>query len=295
MSGPAGEDPLLEKVLHAVQQVRPQHRSPQPTDTFTDLGLDSLDRLTLAVALEHTLGRHIGDQVLADATSLADLADRLRTPADRSTVMDQHPAPELAAQGTGWLDEGAVAGDGTRLWHQAQISTGAVVGGDCTLGKGCFIGTGSTVGDRVKIGNYANVFGADVGDEAMICPGALLLEDPAPRATTPDGHRKHPEDWSRRPVTIGAGATIGAASVIAPGITVGAHALVGLGAVVLRDVPAHALIIGNPARQIGWVCRCASTLDPQLRCPACSRSYQHEAGHLVEHVIAAPAEQPLIE
>jgi serine acetyltransferase len=71
--------------------------------------------------------------------------------------------------------------------------------------------------------------------------------------------------------------------VIAPGVTVGAHALVGLGAVVLRDVPAHGLVIGNPARQVGWVCRCAATLDTRLACPACSRTYQREADQLIEH------------
>jgi len=71
--------------------------------------------------------------------------------------------------------------------------------------------------------------------------------------------------------------------VIAPGVTVGAHALVGLGAVVLRDVPAHGLVIGDPARQVGWVCRCAATLDTRLACPACSRTYQREADQLIEH------------
>jgi acetyltransferase-like isoleucine patch superfamily enzyme len=199
--------------------------------------------------------------------------------------MDPDPTLDPPAPAIGWLDEGAVAGNGTRLWHQAQISAGVTVGDDCTLGKGCYIGTGSTVGNRVKIGNYANVFGASIGDEAMICPGALLLEDPAPRATTPDGRRKSPIDWTARPVTVGAGATIGAGAVIAPGLTIGANALVGLGAVVLRDVPAHALVIGNPGRQIGWVCRCATDLNPQLHCPACSRTYQRKDGHLVEHLL----------
>jgi UDP-2-acetamido-3-amino-2,3-dideoxy-glucuronate N-acetyltransferase len=191
--------------------------------------------------------------------------------------------PQPAPAPDGWLDAGAVAGPGTRLWHQAQVAAGAVLGDGCTLGKGCFIGAGSVIGDRVKIGNYACLFGASVGDEAMICPGALLLEDPAPRATTPGGARKDPDDWASRPVTIGAGATVGAGAVIAPGVTVGARALVGLGSVVLRDVPAHGLVIGNPARQVGWACRCAATLDASLACPACRRAYHREDGQLAEH------------
>ncbi|MYW04470.1 hypothetical protein GT354_40605 [Streptomyces sp. SID3343] len=116
----------------------------------------------------------------------------------------------------------------------------------------------------------------------MICPGALLLEDPAPRATTPDGHRKTASDFTRAPVTVGQGATIGAGAVLAPGVRVGDHALVAVGAVVVRDVPAHALVAGNPARRCGWVCRCGRTLDASLRCPACPRSHRIQDDTLIE-------------
>nr|WP_237535941.1 hypothetical protein [Streptomyces sp. SID3343] len=127
-----------------------------------------------------------------------------------------------------------------------------------------------------------DVPGVGVGDEAMICPGALLLEDPAPRATTPDGHRKTASDFTRAPVTVGQGATIGAGAVLAPGVRVGDHALVAVGAVVVRDVPAHALVAGNPARRCGWVCRCGRTLDASLRCPACPRSHRIQDDTLIE-------------
>jgi UDP-3-O-[3-hydroxymyristoyl] glucosamine N-acyltransferase len=180
----------------------------------------------------------------------------------------------------GWIDSGGLVGEGTRLWHQAQVASGARVGAECVLGKGAYIGTGTHVGNRVKIGNYANVFGAAIADEAMICPGALLLEDRAPRATTPDGMPIGPGDWVPLPVAVGRGATIGAAAVIAPGVTIGAHAMVALAAAVFHDVAPHALVAGNPARQCGWVCLCAGTLDTDLRCPRCRRRYTRSDGDL---------------
>ena len=176
---------------------------------------------------------------------------------------------------TGWTDPGGSAGPGTRLWHQAQVAAGATVGADCTLGKGAYVGAGAVIGDRVKIGNYACVFGASVADEAMICPGAMLLEDPAPRAANPDGTLKTASDWTPRPVSVGHGATIGASAVIAPGVTVGPRAMVAIGAVVTRDVAAHALVAGNPARPVGWACACGTTLDTGLRCPSCGQTWEH--------------------
>jgi hypothetical protein len=114
------------------------------------------------------------------------------------------------------------------------------------------------IGDRVKIGNNASVFGATISDEAMICPGAMLLQDPATRAATPGGTRKGPSDWTRRPVTVGAGRDHWRGCRH--------HA---------RRRAAHALVAGNPARPCGWVCACGTTLDASLRCPACSRAYEH--------------------
>ena len=163
-------------------------------------------------------------------------------------------------------------GAGTRIWHQAQVMTGASIGADCTLGKGVFVGTGSSIGRLVKLGNYANVFGATLEDEVFVGPNACLLEDPHPRATTPDGVRKGPGDFVARPVTVRHGATIGAAAVLLPGVTIGRFALIAAGAVVHRDVPHHALVVGNPARQVGYVCRCGQRLNEDLDC-ACGRHY----------------------
>lgn len=182
---------------------------------------------------------------------------------------------------TGWIDRGGQVGTGTRIWHQAQVAAGAQVGDDCVLGKGVYLGTGTRVGNRVKIGNYSNIFGAVIADEAMICPAVIIVEDRAPRATTPEGRLAGPQDWTRHPVSIGRGATIGTSAVIAPGVAIGAYAMVALGSAVFHDVAAHALVAGNPARQCGWACACGHTLDTDLRCPHCPRRYRLNGDELV--------------
>ncbi len=167
----------------------------------------------------------------------------------------------------------AVLGEGTDVWHAAQVMDGAEIGARCTLGKGSFVGTGARIGDDVKLGNYANVFGATVEDAAFIGPHACLLEDPSPRSLNPDGTRQGPGDFRRLPVTVRHGASIGAGALLLPGVTVGAYALVAAGSVVHRDVAAHALVGGNPARALGLVCRCGERLDDASRCVACGLGY----------------------
>lgn len=177
------------------------------------------------------------------------------------------------------VGEGARIGDGTRIWHQAQLMPGATLGRDCTVGKGAFVTGNAVVGDLVKIGNYANVMGARVDDEAFVGPQAYLMEDARPRATNPDGSRRGPGDWTATPVTIGRGATVGGGALVLPGVTVGAWAMIAAGSVVHRDVLPHGLVAGNPARQIGWACRCGGSLDPDLVCP-CGLRYRLDGDEL---------------
>jgi acetyltransferase-like isoleucine patch superfamily enzyme/acyl carrier protein len=275
----------------ALRALRPDLAEISDRDELHGLGLDSLDRIALAVSLERLTGRPIPDRDLANARTVADLlrcasVDQETATAAPSTA-PAHTAPAEAA--FGWVDPGGRVGVNTRLWHQAQIAPGARVGDHCTLGKGVFVGAGSVVGDRVKIGNGANLFGAIVDDDVMICPGVLLLEDPTPRATTPEGRPKGPADYQHRPVVVERGATIGAAAILAPGVTIGAHALVAVGAVVVRPVAAHALVAGNPARQCGWVCVCGHTLDDQHHCPVCARVYRQDGDHLAQVRLHHPA------
>ncbi|MGC4744786.1 phosphopantetheine-binding protein [Micromonospora sp. DT201] len=277
---------LRTALLAAVTAVRPQPGCIAGDRSFADLGLDSLDRLVLVHTVEQATGVTVPDHVLAGARHVDDLLSYLDTV---GPAADEDPAgPGAAETELGVVDDGAVVGAGSRLWHQAQVAAGASIGADCTLGKGAYVGAGSQLGDRVKLGNYACVFGANIADDAMISPHAALLEDPAPRATTPDGRRKEHTDFDQCPVTVGRRATIGAGAMIAPGVTVGHDALVAIGAVVVRDVLPYALVAGNPARQCGWVCTCGRTLADTLRCPRCSRGYVRHGDEL--HLLGDPAD-----
>lgn len=175
-----------------------------------------------------------------------------------------HPTAEVA--------DGASVGPGTEVWHQAQLMGDVRVGGGCTIGKGAFLGAGTHLGANVKVGNYANLFGPTVEDGAFIAPMACVMEDPRPRALNPDGTPKRAGDFERLPATIRAGASVGGGALILPGVVVGRMAMVAAGSVVHRDVPDHAIVAGNPARQVGFACACGRRLDEGMVC-ACTRSY----------------------
>lgn len=176
-----------------------------------------------------------------------------------------HPTAEVS--------ENCKIGQGTRIWHQAQVLGDAEVGEECTLGKGAFLGAGTRIGSQVKIGNYANLFGALVEDEAFIGPLVCIVQDRHPRSTNIDGTRKSHSDYVSEPATIRRGASIGASSVIMPGVTIGQYAMISAGSVVHKDVPDHAIMVGNPARQVGFACHCGKKLDENFACE-CGRAYQ---------------------
>ncbi len=182
-----------------------------------------------------------------------------------------HPTADVSPQ--------AIIGAGTRIWHQAQVREGAQIGEYCIIGKGVYIDFGVTIGSNVKIQNGACVYhGAAVEDGVFLGPGAILANDPLPRAINPDGSLKTDTDWELRPVLIRRGASVGASAVILPGVTIGNFAMVGAGAVVTRDIPAHALVYGSPARFQGYVCRCGKHLteaaEDGWRCDICDESFR---------------------
>ena len=152
-------------------------------------------------------------------------------------MRDNRPSIHRTAE----VSETSFIGDRTQIWNEAQVRGGAKVGSDCMLGKGVYVDEGVLIGDRVKLENRVSVFkGARLADGVFIGPHTCLLNDRRPRAITPDGHLKGPEDWSVAGIIVGEGAAIGGGCTVLPGIGIGRFAMVGAGAVVTRSVRSSA-------------------------------------------------------
>ena len=151
-------------------------------------------------------------------------------------------------------------GPGTRIWRFAHIRRGAVIGRDCNIGANVFIDVGVPVGDRVKIQNNVSIYeGVSLEDEAFVGPAAVFTNDLNPRATGP---------WRLTPTRVRFGASVGANATVICGNELGEHCLVAAGAVVTKDVLPHQLVLGNPARAGGWVCRCGEVVSRATERPA---------------------------
>lgn len=168
---------------------------------------------------------------------------------------------------------------GAKVWHYAQVREGASIGANCIIGRGAYVGTGVEVGDNCKIQNYALVYEpAKLARGVFIGPAVVLTNDHFPRAINADGSPKSADDWHPVGVDIREGASIGASATCVAPITIGRWALVGSGAVVVKDVPDFALVVGSPARRVGWAGKAGQPLTrvdaSTWRCPETGDLYR---------------------
>jgi acetyltransferase-like isoleucine patch superfamily enzyme len=169
-----------------------------------------------------------------------------------------HPQAEVSSD--------ALIGDGTMIWRNAQVRERARIGQQCIIGQGVYVEYDVTLGDRVKVQNNASLYnGLELEEGVFVGPHVVFTNDKVPRAITPSGALKSADDWVVGATRVRYGAAIGACAVVVTGVEIGRWAMVGSGAVVTKNVPDHALVVGNPARVIGWVsasgARCASQAE----------------------------------
>lgn len=185
------------------------------------------------------------------------------------------------------VDERAQIGDGSSVWHLAQVREDAVLGRNCVIGRGAYVGTGVQMGDNCKVQNYALVYEPAVLENGVfVGPAVVLTNDTFPRAVNPDGSLKSGADWDAVGVTLREGSSVGARAVCVAPVTVGRWATVAAGSVVTRDVPDFALVAGVPARRLKWVGRAGVPLedagDGRWRCPSTGQLYIEDDGRLTE-------------
>ncbi|MGE5551274.1 MAG: acyltransferase [Bacteroidota bacterium] len=167
-----------------------------------------------------------------------------------------------------YVDEGAKIGKGTKIWHFCHIMSGAEIGERCSLGQNVCVAKNAKIGNNVKIQNNVSVYEGVVLEDDVFCgPSMVFTNVKTPRSAFP---RNTSADYL--PTVVKRGASIGANATIVCGHTVGEWAFVAAGAVVTKDVPAHAIVAGVPAKVIGWACECGETMDPKtvpVSCPKC--------------------------
>ncbi len=182
----------------------------------------------------------------------------------------RHSAPRFFVHPTSFVDEGCQIGDDTQIWHFCHVMRGARIGRKCILGQNVFVGADVSIGDGVKIQNNVSVYKGVTLEDHVFCGPSVVFTN----VVNPRSEIERKEEF--RPTLVRKGATLGANSTIVCGHTIGRYAMVGAGAVVTRDVPDFGLVVGAPARQVGWVCRCGSRLvsgNGVWRCPACGTAY----------------------
>jgi UDP-2-acetamido-3-amino-2,3-dideoxy-glucuronate N-acetyltransferase len=181
------------------------------------------------------------------------------------------------------VDEGAVIGAGTKIWHFSHIMPGAKIGKNCVIGQSVFIGSLAVLGDNVHVHNNVSVYDKVIcEDDVFLGPSMVFTNDLIPRSAY---HKKSADEYLT--TYVERGATIGANATVVCGVRIGRWAFVGAGAVVTKDVEAYSLVMGNPAKHYRYICECGSGLEMRkegfeeiYRCGKCGRRYRRGKGGL---------------
>lgn len=188
--------------------------------------------------------------------------------------MQERPDGYFAHESS-YVDDGAIIGRGTRVWHFCHVNRGAIVGERCSLGQNVVVMPGTRLGNNVKVQNNVSIYeGVECEDDVFLGPSMVFTN-----VTNPRSHVSRKHEYKR--TLVGRGASIGANATVICGNTLGEYCFVAAGAVVTRDVPAYALVAGVPARVIGWMCRCGERLalpeapatGVEVACAACGSRY----------------------
>jgi UDP-2-acetamido-3-amino-2,3-dideoxy-glucuronate N-acetyltransferase len=185
--------------------------------------------------------------------------------------------PDYFVHESSYVDEGAVIGAGTRIWHFCHILPGAVIGERCNLGQNVVVMAGTRIGNNVKIQNNVSVYEGVILEDDVFCGPSCVFTN----VINPRSHVSRKAEY--RQTLVRRGATIGANATIICGATLGEYAFIGAGAVVRGEVPAYALMVGVPARRVGWMCQCGNRLELSNgagACRHCGAGYREEGGAL---------------
>ena len=191
--------------------------------------------------------------------------------------MQDHRQLNYFVHESSYVDDGAVIGNGTKIWHFSHVMPGAVIGERCNLGQNVVVMPGTKIGNNVKIQNNVSIYeGVELEDDVFCGPSCVFTNVLNPRSAV-SRKSEYKATLVRRGTSIGANATI------VCGVTLGTYAFIGAGAVVTSDVPAFGLMVGVPARRVGWMCECGERLDlsgGRGTCGACGAAYEESAGSL---------------
>jgi UDP-2-acetamido-3-amino-2,3-dideoxy-glucuronate N-acetyltransferase len=197
----------------------------------------------------------------------------------------QESQPAYFVDPTARVDQPTTIGAGTHIWHFSHVMKNCVIGENCNMGQNVHVASGVRIGNNVKIQNNVSLYtGVELEDDVFCGPSMVFTNVTNPRSFV---NRKN----EYKKTIVRRGASLGANSTVVCGVTIGEYAFAGAGAVVTRDVPSFALVVGSPAKQIGWMCRCGARLhltDERTQCESCGENYALEGDHLVP-TAAVPA------